>query len=404
MRTPPLTDRTLRSLKPPATGRRDHYDGAVPGLHVRLFASGARSWRWIYRPAGSTTQKVLTWRGVLPLVAARQLAREAAVAVARGQDPAGRREAQRAAAKQAGIPLTVNALVDDFLTVYPVAQKLAPTTTREWTRIFERELRPDLGTRPAAEVTKKDLTAILDGILARGAGPMANRTATAMKTFFAWALDKEQIGASPAATLRAVAKEEPRARVLDDTELRALWPHLSAYGQLQLLTCARGGELEQLRWSSVDLENRWITFQAPTVKTRETRLVPLAAPALALVQGLQATAGGTAVFPSPRNLDVGLTRARRYVAESLEAAGIVGATPHDLRRTGATGLARVGTERVVIKLILGHSERADVTAIYDRYARMPERRAALEKWATLLLGIVGAAARPSNVLPLTARA
>jgi integrase len=57
-------------------------------------------------------------------------------------------------------------------------------------------------------------------------------------------------------------------------------------------------------------------------------------------------------------------------------------TPHDLRRTAASGMARLGVTRSTIAFVLGHvvQEGGAVTGVYDRFDRMPERAAALESW------------------------
>jgi integrase len=65
-------------------------------------------------------------------------------------------------------------------------------------------------------------------------------------------------------------------------------------------------------------------------------------------------------------------------------------TPHDLRRTAASGMARLGFTRSTIALVLGHTmqEGGAVTGVYDRFDRMPERAAALEAWGAHVLALV----------------
>jgi integrase len=74
---------------------------------------------------------------------------------------------------------------------------------------------------------------------------------------------------------------------------------------------------------------------------------------------------------------------------------------HDLRRTCATHLAKLGVDRIVISKILNHAE-GGVTGIYDRHSRDPEKRAAMERWGQRLQEIV-AGAGGGNVVQLTAR-
>ncbi|MEE8587264.1 MAG: tyrosine-type recombinase/integrase [Acidobacteriota bacterium] len=64
-------------------------------------------------------------------------------------------------------------------------------------------------------------------------------------------------------------------------------------------------------------------------------------------------------------------------------------TPHDLRRTAASGMAALGTPRDTLSKILNHkSADGSVTAIYDRYDREAEMRRALFAWGSKLEAIL----------------
>jgi integrase len=58
---------------------------------------------------------------------------------------------------------------------------------------------------------------------------------------------------------------------------------------------------------------------------------------------------------------------------------------HDLRRTAATGLRAIGTDRDVVKRILGHADN-DVTGAYVRAELRSEIKRALESWADRITG------------------
>jgi integrase len=62
---------------------------------------------------------------------------------------------------------------------------------------------------------------------------------------------------------------------------------------------------------------------------------------------------------------------------------------HDLRRTAASGMARLGTPPHVIEKVLNHRTGAisGVAAVYNRYGYGEEKRDALERWAQWVLGI-----------------
>ncbi len=73
---------------------------------------------------------------------------------------------------------------------------------------------------------------------------------------------------------------------------------------------------------------------------------------------------------------------------------------HDLRRTAATHMARLGVDRIVIGKVLNHAE-GGVTKRYDRHRYDSEKRIALDRWAAHLRTIVDGAV-PGNVMRLTA--
>jgi integrase len=84
--------------------------------------------------------------------------------------------------------------------------------------------------------------------------------------------------------------------------------------------------------------------------------------------------------------------------------GIVNAPPwrtHDLRRTTATGLQKLGTPLQVTEAILGHTagSRAGVVGIYQRHDYASEKRAALEAWGAHVMALVEGR-EPGKVLPM----
>jgi integrase len=56
---------------------------------------------------------------------------------------------------------------------------------------------------------------------------------------------------------------------------------------------------------------------------------------------------------------------------------------HDLRRTVASGMARLGVNLPVIERVLNHvsGSFAGIVGVYQRHEFAEEKRAALEKWA-----------------------
>jgi integrase len=77
-------------------------------------------------------------------------------------------------------------------------------------------------------------------------------------------------------------------------------------------------------------------------------------------------------------------RGFHHAKQALDkASGTSGWTLHDLRRTCASGLARLGVSIAVIEQILNHrgGSLAGVAGVYIRHQFEKEKREALQRWA-----------------------
>ncbi|MDB6106884.1 MAG: hypothetical protein JWO52_6883, partial [Gammaproteobacteria bacterium] len=105
------------------------------------------------------------------------------------------------------------------------------------------------------------------------------------------------------------------------------------------------------------------------------------------------------VFPSTRpDRPANPKLITRSVARSLrrfKKIGVEAFKPHDLRRTGRTGLARLKVDRDIAKKVLNQlREKMDET--YDVFEYYAEKRAALEAWEKYLLELKAATAVASE--------
>jgi integrase len=75
-------------------------------------------------------------------------------------------------------------------------------------------------------------------------------------------------------------------------------------------------------------------------------------------------------------------------------------TPHDLRRTAASFMTKLGVPRLHVEKVLNHST-GDIAEVYDRHDYLPEKRVALERWAAHLTNVI---AGKDNVVSLPAQA
>jgi hypothetical protein len=85
------------------------------------------------------------------------------------------------------------------------------------------------------------------------------------------------------------------------------------------------------------------------------------------------------------------------------ASGVSGWWLHDLRRTLATGLQRLGVRLEVTEAVLNHlsGSRAGVVGIYQRHDWAEEKRAALDSWSAHLLAAAEGRLPAGKVLPFS---
>jgi Arm DNA-binding domain len=155
-----LNDTTIRSLKPPATGRVDYFDDLTPGLSLRVTSKNARSWTVFYRNKNGRQKRLTLGRyPAVKLVDARELARETQRKVAHGGDPVVETRAARDV-------LTFGALAKEYIDSYAKPNK---RSWQEDERQLNASLLPRWKTRPAAEISAEELLAVLNAKVGAGA-------------------------------------------------------------------------------------------------------------------------------------------------------------------------------------------------------------------------------------------
>lgn len=403
-----FTERTLRALKRPASGRLEFFDATTPGFGLRVSASGGRRWFVMFRIDGRLERLTIGPAGDsgLPLADARQRAKDALTAAAKGKNLAAEKRVGRK--------------VETFeeLAVRYIEEHAKPRK-RSWARdkeILDRDVLPAIGRLKANGVTRADVKAILRGIVARGAPVMANRTFEVVRCVFNWAM-REEVGAiiaNPCAQMAPPGGEESsRERALSDAEVRAFWGRINdakitrGVGlalRFILVTAQRKGEVAGARWEEIDHDAAVWTIPADRSKNGLAHRVPLSALALEFLAEAKPLADQSPfVFPSPRlNRPVTAGALNNAAFRSRTTFGVGAFTPHDLRRTAATQMASMGAPRLTVGKVLNHIE-AGVTSVYDRYAYDIEKRKALDAWARRLTEIVGLAEPESNVASLDKR-
>jgi len=160
-------------------------------------------------------------------------------------------------------------------------------------RIMRREVLPSLGARPFAEVRKRELIALVEGVMDRGVPSMANRVLAHVKRLFSWAASRDLIETDPAAHIERPGEVVRRDRVLSDPELVAVWRAAEGVGgpfgagvRLLIATGARREEVFACEWAEIDAEHACIRLPPARNKVKEPRVIPLSPLALKVLDEL----------------------------------------------------------------------------------------------------------------------
>jgi hypothetical protein len=96
-------------------------------------------------------------------------------------------------------------------------------------------------------------------------------------------------------------------------------------------------------------------------------------------------------------------RAKAGAHAGTSSALLVPWSVHDLRRTVATGLQRLGVRLEVTEAVLNHisGSRGGIAGVYQRHDWAGEKRAALDAWAAHALAMAGQRTPADNVVKLT---
>jgi len=448
-----MTATWLESRKEARNRPKERYDETVDGregLMVRVFPSGAVSFRFRYTSGGKRRVMVLGEFGAggLSLADAFDLHHQAQRELEKGLDPIEERERrqteiEKARQDRAGAG-TVAYVVEQFVHRRLKAERW-DADRKAWVRDAKAKTkprkRPDeaaalLGYRldtlgapkrrrarrkpvvtllskhgalKAREITKKQLVDLLDDIVDRGSPVMANRLYALLKQLFEFAAAKDLIPASPMAGIELPGGEErPGKRKLTEEELITVWTKLDSAAmapatrlalKLLLVTGQRRGEVTFAEKAHFDLANSLWTIPIELQKTEdatkeptEPHVVPLSPLAVEIVTKMFALSGSSRWLMrsqySKKKSDASYSEraVTRAVAENQKHFGIPHWRPHALRRTAYSMMTKLGIPLLHVKKVVNHAID-EMDEVYGRHDYLPEKRAALERWGEYLTAL-----------------
>jgi integrase len=253
-------------------------------------------------------------------------------------------------------------------------------------RRLEMHVYPRWKDRKILEIRRGDVRELIEGI---EGDVLPNRVLAVVKTVFRYALSRDWIETSPAEGIAKPKDETERDRVLDMAEVRRVWDASAllgypggSYVRLLLLTAQRRSEVAGMRWDDLDLPESTWTLSAAVTKSDRAHLVPLSKEAVKLIEGLPEL--GDYVFTTDGKTSIsGFAKLKTRLDSFLTATGdeLPAWTFHDLRRTAATHMVRLGVLEEVVGRVLNHAPKGVTARVYALHSYQPEKRRALERWA-----------------------
>jgi integrase len=386
-----LTDKGIAALKPRAA-RFAFPDPQLAGHYVRVTPNGAKTFICVARnPDGRQIWTTIGSCDAMPVDEARLRAREALQRVRDGL-PA-------VAAKGE----TFGTVAANWLNRH--VKKKGLRSAPEVTRLLTVHVMPRWKDRPFLEIRRSDVAALLDHVEDNHGARQADYVLAIVRGVMNWYATRHDTYAPPIVKgmRRTEPKKRQRNRILDDSEIAAVWRAAESNGsygafvRVLLLTAQRREKVIAMRWDEISEAGEWTI---PTQQREKGNAGVLILPPMArAVIAAQPCLGSNPFVFAGRGDGhiIGFSKLKERFDANLE--NVKPWTIHDLRRTARSLMARAGIRPDIAERVMGHAI-AGVEGVYDRHAYMDEKADALKRLATLIDGIVSPR---DNVTPMRKR-
>jgi integrase len=396
MRKTAFTDKHVAALETRAK-RYAFPDPEQRGHYIRVQPNGQKAFAAVARdPDGKQHWTTLGNADILKIEDAREQAKAAIKRVRAGLP---------AFEAPPPVPDSFKAVAEMWIRRY--VQTKALLSEAEVRQRLERHIYPRWHDRSFIDIRRSDVAALLD-VVEDGAGPRAAdhvlEIVRRIMNFYAVRHD-DYVVPLVKGMRRWNPTERARERILDDTELKAVWKTAEGNGtfgaliRLALLTASRRDKLASMKWADISGDGVW---SIPMVSSREKGTageLKLSQAALDIIEAQPKLGDNPFVFAGRGNAHIsGYSKSKRLFDEKLD--GIAPWTLHDLRRSSRSLMSRAGVRPDIAERVLGHKQQG-VAGVYDRHQYVDEKADALQKLAALIESIVHP--RGDKVVPITGR-
>ncbi|WP_121634329.1 tyrosine-type recombinase/integrase [Tropicibacter alexandrii] len=371
-----LTTKFIEGQKPDPSKRLDFRDELMPGLVLRISASGTKTFCLHKRINGKMRRLTIGRFPIISLADARKRVQQVLYEIETGRFE-----------DRTGIEIDTKPTLGDVIPDY--IEKHAKVHNRDWKRKEALLAKfTTLHSKRIDEIKRADVVKACD-VIHKSAPVSANRALAHLKHLMGWCVERGMIDASPIAGMKPLSKERSRERVLTDEELGALWEVFGDEGypfgdcmKFLMLSGQRRAEVAEMRWPEIDLEKRLWTLPSQRAKNGRQHTVPITDAMLDVLRRVPRFIGSDYVFTTTGKSPMsGFGRLKDRLDKELPE----GTEPwiiHDLRRTMSTNMAMLGVPQPVTEALLNHKTGvvSGVAAIYNVYSYADEKREALDKW------------------------